>query len=112
MGLALAVPLVILIQPGGGGAAIGGPTSGVMLAWDVQGYFEKMTPSYGGASWLVLSTQAASNLLKETGALLSSQYRVRYESLSDGQTPPKLEVRRKGVKFLAGPTQVEILKRH
>ena len=74
-----------------------------MLAWDVQGYFEKMTPTYGGASWLVLSTQAASNLLKETGALLSSQYRVRYESLSDGQTPPKLEVRRKGVKFLAGP---------
>jgi len=40
LGQALVVPLIVLIQPGGAGAAMGGPTSGISTSWDVQGYFE------------------------------------------------------------------------
>jgi len=112
MGQALAVPLVVLIHPGGAGGALGGPTSGISTSWDVQGYFEKMTPTYGGACWVVLSTQAAMNALKEAAAILGSQYRVRYESTAEEQAPPKVEVRRKGVKLQVGRTQVEVLKRN
>jgi hypothetical protein len=110
MGQALAVPLMVLIQPGGTGAALGGPTSGIATSWDVQGYVEKMTPTYGGTSWVVLSTQAAANMLREAAAIVGSQYRVRYESTAEAQAAPKVEVRRKGVKFLAGRTQVEVVK--
>jgi len=110
MGQALAVPLMVLIQPGGAGAALGGPTSGIATSWDVQGYVEKMTPTYGGTSWVVLSTQAAANTLREAAAILGSQYRVRYESTAEAQAAPKVEVRRKGVKTLAGRTQVEVVK--
>jgi hypothetical protein len=110
IGQALAVPLIVLVQPGGGGAALGGPTSGIATSWDVQGYVEKMTPAYGGTSWLVLSTQAATNALKEAAAIVSSQYRVRYESTAEAQAPPKVEVRRKGVKTLAGRSQVEVAR--
>ena len=112
MGQALAVPLVVLMQAGGAGAALGGPTSGVAMSWDVQGYFEKMTPTYGGATWVVLSTQAALNALKEAAAVLVSQYRVRYESTAGEQAQPKVEVRRKGVKLQVGRTQLEIVKRN
>jgi hypothetical protein len=110
MGLALAVPLMVLIQPGGAGAALGGPTSGIATSWDVQGYVEKMTPTYGGTSWVVLSTQAAVNTLREAAAILGSQYRVRYQSSAEAHAAPKVEVRRKGVKTLAGRTQVEVVK--
>ncbi|HEY7922514.1 MAG: hypothetical protein ACHP85_09920 [Burkholderiales bacterium] len=110
LGQALAVPLMVLIQPGGAGAALGGPTSGIATSWDVQGYVEKMTPSYGGTSWVVLSTQAAANTLREAAAILSSQYRVRYESTAEALAAPKVEVRRKGVKTLAGRTQLEVAK--
>jgi hypothetical protein len=110
MGQALVVPLIVLIQAGGAGAALGGPTSGIATSWDVQGYVEKMTPTYGGTSWVVLSTQAAANTLREAAAIVGSQYRVRYESTADAQAAPKVEVRRKGVKTLAGRTQVEVVK--
>jgi hypothetical protein len=112
IGLALAVPLMVLIQPGGAGAALGGPTSGIATSWDVQGYVEKMTPTYGGTSWVVLSTQAAANTLREAAAIVGSQYRVRYESTTDATAAPKVEVRRKGVKTLAGRTQLEVVKRN
>jgi len=110
LGQALVVPLIVLIQPGGAGAAMGGPTSGISTSWDVQGYFEKMTPAYGGNCWVVLSSQAALNSLKEAAAIVGSQYRVRYESGADAQAAPKVEVRRKGVKWLAGRTQVEVAR--
>jgi len=110
LGQALVVPLIVLIQPGGAGAAMGGPTSGISTSWDVQGYFEKMTPAYGGSCWVVLSSQAALNSLKEAAAIVGSQYRVRYESGADAQAAPKVEVRRKGVKWLAGRTQVEVAR--
>jgi hypothetical protein len=110
IGEALAVPLMVLVQPGGGGAALGGPTSGIATSWDVQGYVEKMTPAYGGTSWVVLSTQAAANVLKEAAAILGSQYRVRYESTAEAHGTPKVEVRRKGVKSLTGRTQVEVAR--
>jgi hypothetical protein len=110
LGQALVVPLIILIQPGGAGAALGGPTSGISTSWDVQGYFEKLAPAYGGSCWVVLSSQAALNSLREAAAIVSSQYRVRYESTADAQAAPKVEVRRKGVKTLAGRTQVEVVK--
>ena len=112
MGQALVVPLVVLIQAGGAGAPIGGPTSGVTMSWDVQGYLEKMAPTYGGTCWVVLSTQAAAKTLREAAAIVSSQYRVRYESVAEAQAVPKVEVRRKDTKLLVGRTQVEVVKRN
>jgi hypothetical protein len=112
IGQALAVPLMVLIQPGGGGAALGGPTSGIATSWDVQGYVEKMTPTYGGTSWVVLSSQAAVNTLREAAAILASQYPgpLREYGRRAGGAVPKLEVRRKGVKTLTGRTQVEVAR--
>jgi hypothetical protein len=112
MGVALATPLMVLIQPGGAGAALGGPTSGVTMSWDVQGYFEKMAPTYGGTCWVVLSTQAAAKSLREAAAIVSSQYRVRYESVAEAQAVPKVEVRRKDTRLLVGRTQLEVAKRN
>lgn len=108
IGQALAVPFVILMQPGGATAPTGGPTSGVETSWDVRGYFETMAPTYGGACWTVLSTQAAANTLKEAAAALTSTYRVRYDGTSN--EAPKVEVRRKGVKLQVGRTQIEVVK--
>jgi len=108
MAQAFAVPFVILMQPGGAMAPVGGPTSGVQTSFDVRGYFETMAPSYGGACWTVLSSQAASNTLKEVAAALVSTYRVRYDGTSD--QVPKVEVKRKGVKYQVGRTQVEVVK--
>jgi hypothetical protein len=107
LGQALVVPLIVLVQPGGAGASMGGPTSGISTSWDVQGYFEKLSPAYGGNCWVVLSSQAAVNALREAAAIVGSQHRVRYESTTDAQAVPKVEVRRKGVKTLAGRTQIE-----
>ena len=35
------------------------------MSWDVQGYLEKMAPTYGGTCWVVLSTQAAAKTLRK-----------------------------------------------
>ena len=110
LGQAAATPMLVLILPGGAAAPMGGPTSGVSLAFDVQGYFERIAATYGGACWVVLSTQAAMKALQEAAAGLAAPYRVRYESTAGEAAPPKVEVRRKGVKVQVGRTQIEALK--
>jgi len=110
IGQAAATPMIVLILPGGALAPIGGPTQGSSSSWDVQGYFERMAAAYGGSAADVLTSQAATNKLREAAADLSSQYRVRYESTAADSAPPKVEVRRKGVKLRVGPTQVEVAK--
>jgi hypothetical protein len=111
LGQSGATPMVVLILPGGASAALGGPTSGVSLSWDVQGYFERMAQVYRGSCAVILSSQAAMKALRDAAADLSAQYRVRYESTADrGTEPPKVEVRRKGVKSRVGRTQIEVLK--
>ncbi len=82
------------------------------MSWDVQGYLEKMAPTYGGTCWVVLSTQAAAKTLREAAAIVSSQYRVRYESVAEAQAVPKVEVRRKDTRLLVGRTQLEVAKRN
>jgi hypothetical protein len=110
IGQAAATPLVVLVLPGGAGAAMGGPTSGSSFSWDVQGYFERMASGYRGASWTVLSTQAVEKSLQEAAAQLATQYRVRYAGAAGDAPPPRVEIRRKGVKALVGRTQVEVAK--
>jgi hypothetical protein len=111
LGQAAATPMLVLVLPGSAAAPIGGPTSGVSLSFDVQGYFERMAATYGGACWVVLSTQAAMKALQEARAGLVAPYRVRYESTAGETAAPKVEVRRKGVKVQVGRTQIEVLKR-
>lgn len=110
LGQAVASPMIVLVLPGGSAAPVGGPTSGVALAFDVQGYFERMAAAYGGACWVVLSTQAAMKVLQEAAAALASPYRVRYESTAGEAATPKVEIRRKGLKLWVGRTQIEALK--
>lgn len=111
LGQAVATPLIVLVLPGGAAAPLGGPTSGVSLSFDLQEYFERMAANYGGACWVVLSTQAAMKSLQEAAAGLVSSYRVRYESTAGEAAAPKVEVRRKGVKLQVGRTQIESVKR-
>jgi hypothetical protein len=110
LGQAAATPMLVLVLPGSAAAPMGGPTSGVSLSFDVQGYFERMAATYGGACWVVLSTQAAMKALQEAAAGLVSPYRVRYESTAGEAAAPRVEIRRKGVKVQVGRTQIEALK--
>jgi hypothetical protein len=106
-----ATPMVVLVLSGGGlGAMSGGPSSGAAFSWDVQGWFEQVARAYRGSCAVVLSTQAVLRALQEDAADLSAQYRLRYESVASAVEPPKVEVRRKGVKSRVGRTQVEVLK--
>jgi hypothetical protein len=101
-------PLIVLVQPGGAGASMGGPTSGISTSWDVQGYFEKMTPAYGGNCWVVLSSQAALNSLKEAAAIVGSHIprplreRRRRAGRAKGRGAPE------GRQVAGGRTQVEV----
>ncbi len=110
IGQAAATPMIVLVLPGGGGASLGGPTAGSSFSWDVQGYFERMASGYRGASWAVLSTQAVDKSLQEAAAQLAAQYRVRYAGAAGDPQPPRVEIRRKGLKVLVGRTQVEVAK--
>ena len=111
IGQAGATPMIVLITGGASaGSAVGGPTSGSSFTTDVQGYFEQVAAGYRGSCVVVLSTQAALKALQDVAADLASQYRVRYESTAGDPAPPKVEVRRKGVKVRVGRTQVEVLK--
>jgi hypothetical protein len=110
VGRAAATPVIVLVLPGGASAPLGGATQGATFSWDVQGYFQRMASAYGGSAVEVLSTQAASRKLQEAAAALSSQYRVRYESTLSDDAPPKVELRRKGVKLRVGRTQIEAAK--
>ena len=111
IGQAAATPMIVLILPGALASSVaGGPTAGASFSVDIQGYFEQVAAAYRGTCAVVLSTQAAMKALQDAAADLSSHYRVRYESTEGNPTPPKVEVRRKGVRVRLGRTQVEALK--
>jgi hypothetical protein len=109
LGLARTTPMIILVEGGAANAPMGGPTGGIVTGWDMQSFFQRMAEGYGGSYSAVLTTLAASKMLRQVAADLTAQYRVRYESTAGATGRPEVEVKRKDVKVRVGRTQVERL---
>jgi hypothetical protein len=110
IGEAQVPPTVVLLTTTGASAPIGGMAGGQSSSWDVEGFFGKMTQSYGGSFASVLSSQAAAKWLALSAAELSAPYLLRYESTSGPAKPVTVNVSRKDVKLRVGRPQLISLR--
>ncbi len=103
-------PMAVIILPSAASALSGGPSSDVVYAWDVQGYFGQISKAYQGTYVEALSTLAVAKWLRQFAADLSGQHLVRFASETGPGGELKAEVRRKDTRFRVGRTAVEVAK--
>jgi hypothetical protein len=105
-----ATPMAVLVLPSARGSFSGGPSGDAVFSWDVQGYFGQLAKAYSGVYVEALSTLAVAQWLRQFGADLNGQYRVRFETEAGPPGAVKVEVRRKDTKLRVGRTAEELAR--
>jgi hypothetical protein len=108
MGEIRATPMIVLVLASARGSFARGPRNDSVYAWDVQGYFEKMTKAYRGQYVEALSTQAVAQRLRQYAAEINGQYRVRFESEPGPVGEVKVELNRADATVRIGRTATEL----
>ena len=108
VGVARAVPMIVLLLSGGSDAGIGGMSGNATHSFDVQGYFAGMAKGYGGSYAESLSPLAAAQWLHQVAADMNGQYRVRFTSEPGPETALKVSVKRKDTKTRVGRSALDV----
>ena len=99
---ARALPVVVLVLPGGRDGGIGGMSGNAVHGVDTQGLLRHMAKGYYGSFAESLTPLAVGQWLKQAAADLGGQYRVHFESEPGPGGALKVDIKRKDARLRVG----------